>query len=222
MSAERPPAPPGAGDALDPDTTELIACTICDALHRVPEIPVGGRLRCARCGEVMLRSQRNAIDALIASALSMAILVVSAIFFPFLSVSASGLSSAASLLDTAFTFADGITAPLAVALMLVLVVVPLLRAATLTYALVPLRFGRPLLPGARHAFHFASELRPWSMADIFIVGVAVALVKIGGMATVTFGPAFWMLVLVILIVILESTSLCEKTLWRTLELNSPS
>ncbi len=205
-----------------PNSAELIACTICDALHSVPEIPVGGRLRCARCGEVMLRSQRNAIDALIASALSMAVLVGSAVFFPFLSISASGLSSAASLLDTALTFQGGLTAPLSVALMLVLVVVPLLRAAALVYAIAPLRFDRPPLPGARRAFHFATELRPWSMADIFIVGVAVALVKIGGMATVTFGPAFWMLVLVILIVILESTSLCEKTLWRTLELKSRS
>jgi len=222
MTLERRPAPAGAPTTLRPDSGELIACTVCDALHSVPEIPTGGRLRCARCGEVLLRSQRNAIDALIASALSMAILVVSAIFFPFLSVSASGLHSAASLLDTALTFKGGITAPLTIALMLVLVVVPLLRAAALVYAIAPLRLGRPLLPGARHAFHFASELRPWSMADIFIVGVAVALVKIGGMATVTFGPAFWMLVLVILIVILESTSLCEKTLWRTLELNDRS
>ena len=48
------------------------------------------------------------------------------------------------------------------------------------------------------------------------------LVKIGGMATVSLGPAFWELTLIVLIVALESTSLCEKTIWRMLETRSRS
>jgi paraquat-inducible protein A len=55
------------------------------------------------------------------------------------------------------------------------------------------------------------------MAEVFIVGVAVALVKIGGMATVSLGPAFWELSIIVLIVALEIGSLSEKTVWRMLE-----
>jgi paraquat-inducible protein A len=47
--------------------------------------------------------------------------------------------------------------------------------------------------------------------------VVVALVKIGGMASVVLGPAFWELTLIVAVVALEASSLCEKTVWRTLE-----
>ena len=201
---------------------ELIACTVCDALHNVVEMPAGGRLRCVQCGAVLLRADPKALDAILASAAAMAILMISAVFFPFLRIQASGFSSSARLTDTARAFAEGLTAPLAVALILVIVVVPVVRAVALFYALLPIRLGRKPVRGARKAFRLACELRPWSMAEIFIVGVAVALVKVGGMATVTFGPAFWELTLVVLIVVLESSSFCEKTLWRTIDQTSRS
>jgi len=201
---------------------ELIACNICDGLHRVVDLPEGGRMRCVRCGTVLLRNDIRSLDAILASAAAMTILVISAVFFPFLRIQASGFSSSATLTDTARAFAEGLTAPLGVALILVIIVVPVVRAVALYWALLPIRLGRPPAPHARKAFRLACLLRPWSMAEIFIVGVAVALVKVGGMATVSFGPAFWELTLVTLIVVLESSSFCEKTLWRTIENTSRS
>jgi hypothetical protein len=47
-------------------------------------------------------------------------------------------------------------------------------------------------------------------------------VKIGGMASVQFGTGFWEMLLIVLIVILEGTSMCEKTLWRLIDLNRTS
>ena len=91
------------------------------------------------------------------------------------------------------------------------------RAALLFYALLPLRLGLRPLPETRRAFYWASKIKPWSMAEIFIVGVAVALVKIGGMASVSLGPAFWELTIIAVIVALETASLSEKTIWRMLE-----
>ena len=202
---------------------EVIACTVCDALHSVGAgPPMHGRLRCTRCGSVLLRAPRGALDSILGGALATVILVISAVFFPFLEISAKGLRSAASLVDVAFAFSEGITSPLALAVILMIVVLPVVRAAALGWALVPLRLGRPALPGAKRAFRFASRLKPWSMAEVFIIGVVVALVKIGGMATVSLGPAFWELTLIVLNVALESTSLCEKTVWRMLETRSRS
>ena len=55
------------------------------------------------------------------------------------------------------------------------------------------------------------------MAEIFIVGVAVALVKIAGMATVSVGPAFWALVALVLVTTIKDTFMCKLTIWKTLE-----
>lgn len=208
-----------ASAARLPDTggRELIACTICDALHEVVEIPEDGRLKCRRCGATLLRDPGRSLDRIIASSFAMVILVFSALFFPFLDISASGLSSATTLIETAFAFNDGFTAPLALALIFLIIVLPITRAVALTYALLPLRLGRKLLPATKFAFRLAGHLKPWSMAEVFIVGVVVALVKVGGLARVGLGPAFWELLLIVLIVALEASSLCEKTLWRMID-----
>ena len=203
-------AVPGAPD-------ELIACTVCDTLHTVPPIPANGRLTCRRCGNVLLLDPGTILDKILGGAFGTVVLVVSALFFPFLQLDAKGFKSAASLVDTARAYRDGATAPLAIALILLIVVLPVVRASALGYALLPMRLGRRLLPGTRAAFHLATELRPWSMAEVFIVGVVVALVKIGGMAKVSLGAGFWEMLLIVLIVILEGTTMNENTIWRMID-----
>jgi len=73
---------------------------------------------------------------------------------------------------------------------------------------------------ARHAvtaFRWAETLRPWAMAEIFVIGVSVALVKIAGLASVHLGIAFWALLLLVLVNLLNDTFMCRLTIWRTLE-----
>jgi paraquat-inducible protein A len=72
------------------------------------------------------------------------------------------------------------------------------------------------------AFRVAAHLRPWAMAEVFLVGVVVALVKIGGMATVALGPAFWAMAGLVILVVIESSSLDEWSIWQTLERQRPS
>lgn len=196
---------------------ELIACVVCDTLHVVRPIPQHGFLRCSRCGEVLLRTPGPTIDAVLATAFAISTLIVAAVFSPFLQIQAKGLKSSASLLDTAQAFSGGLTAPLAIAVIMMIVVVPVARAALLTYALLPLRLTGRLLPEAEVAFRFACELRPWSMAEVFIIGVVVALVKIGGMAAVQLGSGFWELVLIVAIVAIEGAMFDKGTLWRAID-----
>ena len=87
--------------AASPD---LIACPICDMLHAVAPVPEGGRLRCRRCGAMLLTNRRGAIDRTLASAFASVILMIAAIFFPFLELSVAGLHKNASLLDAALAF----------------------------------------------------------------------------------------------------------------------
>lgn len=195
---------------------DLFACPICDALHRAAEPPPGGRLRCRRCGEVMMTSRPRAMDRTLAAAFATIILMIGAVFFPFLEMSILGIERKASVLDAALAFSSGLIAPLAFAVGMLIIVIPLIRGAALTYVILPLRLGRAPAPAATWAFRLASRLKPWSMAEIFIIGVVVALVKIAGMASIHLGPAFWAMACLVLLVVLEGTSLCEWSLWQTL------
>lgn len=206
------------GQALDPDT--LIACPACDLLHRAVIPAVGQRVRCARCRTIIASNRRNAIDRTLASAVAVAILVASALFFPFVTLEGGGARTDATLLDAIRAFSDGMTAPLVLLVAAFIVIVPLTRALLLVWVLWPLRSNRPAWRGAAVAFRMAEELRPWSMAEIFIIGVVVALVKVAGMAEVGLGPAFWMLAALVGLVAVESRNFCRWTVWRTLEARS--
>ena len=55
------------------------------------------------------------------------------------------------------------------------------------------------------------------MAEVFILAVAVALVKVAGMARVILGPAFWALVALAVLSVLYELIMCRFTVWKTLE-----
>ncbi len=196
---------------------DLLACPHCDALHSAAEPPPGGRLRCRRCGAVMMTNRPGALDRTLAASFASVILMVGAMLFPFLELSTYGLHRQASVLDAALAFSKGAMVPLAIAVGMLIIVIPMIRAVALTYVILPLRLGRPPAPGATIILRLAARLKPWAMAEIFIIGVVVALVKVAGMASITLGPAFWALAFLVLLVVLEGASLCEWSLWRTLE-----
>ncbi len=197
---------------------ELIACPQCDALFHARMPGRGQRTSCARCHTVLIAPRTNAYLRVIALALTIVILMVAAMFFPFLAVNVQGFTNKASILDTALAFLDGgFMATLAVLVAAFIVLIPLLRAALVIYVLAPLAAGRRPLPGARHMFRLSEDLRPWSMAEIFVIGCAVALVKVSDLARVEFGVAFWMFAALVVVIVFQDGIMCRWTIWKALD-----
>ena len=204
-----------------PPLDDLIACPQCDTLHEVAELPENARAYCRRCGTLLMTSQPAAIAQVLSLSLTAFVLMIVAVTFPFLALDAGGLRSAASVLDAVMAFRDGWAFPLSLAVAGFIVVLPLLRLAALIYALGPLvRDGRPHRR-AREAFALSERLRPWSMAEIFIIGVSIALVKIAGMAHVTIGPAFWAFAGVVVLTILKNTLINRYAIWEAFDQTEP-
>jgi paraquat-inducible protein A len=204
------------------DLEDYIACPACDALWRVREPEPGGRTVCARCHTVLIRPRPGAILQIVALGLAVLVLLVGALFLPFLEIKVRGLSHASSIFDAALAFTGPELVWLSLAVTATIIGVPMARVLLTTYALGPLLFGRGVLPGGRLAFRWADELRPWSMAEIFILGVGVALVKVVDLARVEIGPAFWMFAGLVLITLLQDTFTCRWTIWKALDAASPS
>ena len=197
--------------------SDLVACPRCDALHRAVVPPPGGRSRCVRCDTVLIAPRRAAVSHVVGLAATVLILMLAAVFLPFIGISAGGLRSDSSVLDAAMVFAGGALAPLSLAVLATIVLVPLARVTLTIWALGPLALGRPLLPGARAAFRLDEELKPWAMTEIFVIGVSIALVKIADLATVSLGPAFWLFGALVVVTALQDGLMDRWSLWRALE-----
>jgi paraquat-inducible protein A len=205
---------PGTGAVRDED---MIACPTCDALHLMGDLPDGARATCVRCHAVLAAPRRSAMTRIVMLAGTSVILMIAAIFFPFLELTAAGITQRSSIMDVVMVFTEGPFVGLALAVGALIVVVPLTRFLALIYVLAPMALGSRPARDAIPVFRLAETLKPWAMAEIFIVGVAVALIKVAGLATLTLGPAFWAFVALVLVTAIKDTFMCRLTIWKTLE-----
>ncbi len=81
-------------------------------------------------------------------------------------------------------------AELAVAVFVTSILAPALMIASSLYVVLAVRF-KLRLPGARQALAWISHLEPWGMLDVFMLGVLVAFVKLGNMATMHMGLSLY-------------------------------
>ena len=196
---------------------QLIVCPQCDAIYRLRRPAHGQRASCSRCHTPLITPRRNAGLQIIAVALAVMVLIIGAAVFPFLRIDAAGASNAVSVLDAALAFAGGPMIFLSLATAALIFFIPLMRVLLLLYVLVPVVLDRPPARHAIRAFRLSEGLRPWSMAEVFAIGCAVALVKVTDLADVEFGPAFWMFGVLVVLVILQDRFLCKWSVWKSLE-----
>ena len=196
---------------------DIIVCPQCDAVYRLKEPEAGERAVCQRCHKVLIAPRRKAGLQLVAVSLAILILIVAATYFPFLTIDAAGNKNAVSIIDSALAFSGGPFVLLALATAALIIIVPFVRAVLTMYVLIPIVLDRPPARHAMKAFRISEAMRPWSMAEIFAIGCAVALVKVADLATVGFGPAFWMFGVLVVLVVAQDTFMCKWCVWNSLE-----
>ncbi|MEL6585545.1 MAG: paraquat-inducible protein A [Pseudomonadota bacterium] len=196
---------------------DLVCCPVCDALHRVEALPDGQRARCSRCGTVISVARPEAILRIVVLASTALILMAIVVFYPFLELRNGVFTSRASVFETVMSFSEGVMAPLSIAVAAFVIVLPVTRLALLLWALSPLALNVSPLPWATNALRYAEVLKPWAMAEIFMVGVAVALVKLADLATLSMGPAFWSFAAIVVITALKDTQMSKHAVWMALD-----
>jgi paraquat-inducible protein A len=174
------------------------------------------RASCPRCGHVITSHANDPLTRSLAFAIAAAVLLVMANTFPFLSLKASGLEKVMTLPGSAVELYNDGYATLAVLVLGPIVGIPAVMLATIVALLVPLRRSRHvrwLVSAGRFLFF----LTPWGMAEVFVIGTIVSLIKIGALATVVIGISFWAYLGFALCFIASLSNLDRHSLWRRIE-----
>ncbi len=191
----------------------LVGCHHCDAVVPEPDVPDGGAAICPRCGGTLFRRERRTVERTLALVCAAAILFVVANAYPFLSFEMQGQVTQTTLGSGAFAlWAQGRYA-VAALVFLTTILAPALEITLLLYVLAPLHFHHPA-PGAVVAFRWVERFRPWSMMEVFLIGILVATVKLADMAEIVPGIALWAFGLLIPILAAASSFLDAEIVWR--------
>jgi paraquat-inducible protein A len=193
-----------------------IACHECDVIHRIKPLPAKVVARCIRCGAVLYKHKSNSLERTLAFASAALILFIMANSFPFL-----GLKIGAQVRETTLItgihelYAQG-KQVIAILVLLTTVLVPFTQMMCLFYILLPLKFGR-VPRSLPRVFRFLNSVGPWSMMEVFMVGILVSVVKLAGMAKIIPGISLYSFLALIFVLTAMTVSLDDHLIWQKWE-----
>jgi paraquat-inducible protein A len=211
LQSPRPPAPEGAAP-------RLIACRDCDLLqHEVP-LKRHADAHCVRCNSVLYRGTRTGMNLMLALMLACALLLIVSNLFPIAVLEAQGAHVEATLFNTVLTVYDQGRELVALLVLLTTILLPALEIGCLLYLLIPLWLGR-LAPNTPALFRLVLAIHPWSMMEIFLLGVLVTLVKLTDFATIIPGVSLWSFCALIVFFTMASSAFSTRDFWEWVETN---
>jgi paraquat-inducible protein A len=194
----------------------LLACPDCDLLQRLPELEAGASARCPRCDRELWRPRDHVRHRVLPLTLAAAVLYVVANTSPMLGLSAVGHVASTTVLGGAEQlWRDGrqIVAGL---VLLTAIIAPALQIGFLLAIELGARRARPpRWVGTLLRYH--PTTRTWSMIEVMMLGVLVALIKIAELATVIPGLAMYALGALVFLLAWMQASFDPREIWERVE-----
>ena len=194
---------------------EVIACHECGTVHRLPAMPDDTVARCRACAATIYIRFDQTVPRTLALYLAALVLVLVANAFPIMTMSIEGQSNAATILDSAKAlYSEGMW-PLAIAIGLAGIVMPLVKILGMIAVLIPVQLRRRpswLVAG----FRLVEKVQTWAMMEVYLLGVIVAYVKLQDLARVELGVAAIAFVGTILLLAAADARFDPHAIWRLL------
>ncbi|HSR74088.1 MAG TPA: paraquat-inducible protein A [Sulfurovum sp.] len=195
-------------DALD----NFIICKQCYTLHH--EIPVedGIKARCAECGAILYRYDTKLIEHSLALSITGLIFFALANAFPLVQIEILGHEQFISIPKTLISLFDNGFYVVGIICSFLIFIFPLMIFSinTVLFILFKTKRAEKL---SKELLILISHIAPWSMSDIFLISILIALVKLIGYAQIHMGIAFWALILFVLIDLYIAKNMHISELW---------
>ena len=162
---------------------ETVACPDCDLLQRIPALPPGGKARCPRCGQTLATEPIDSLDRALALTLTAAIVFIVANTSPLMGLSAVGRQASTTIVGGAYEMWVQGQEVTAVIVAFCAVIAPGSYILFMLTALLAVRWP-PAPHGVGEMLRGAHSMQPWSMSEVMMLGILVALIKIAELATV--------------------------------------
>jgi len=191
----------------------LIACPHCDLMQRLPELAPGASARCPRCDKELWRHREDTLDRTLALALAAALLYVIANSVPMLGLTIVGRAASTTVLGGVETLWQDGQQIVALLVLLTAVIAPALQIGLmLAIVLGALRASAPRWVGTLLRHHPTTGT--WSMIEVMMLGVLIALVKIADYATVIPGVALFVLGALVFVLAAMQANFDPREVWE--------
>ncbi len=195
---------------------EIVACPDCDLMQRLPVLAAGAKARCLRCGHTLASAPTDSIDRTLALTLTAAIVFLVANTSPLMGLTAVGRQASTTIIGGAYEMwlqGQDVTA------MIVAFCAVIAPAGYILFMLVVLIAARR--PPAPHwvgeLLRWAESMQPWSMSEVMMLGILVALIKIAELATVDPGIGIYAVGALIFLFAAIMVTFHPREVWQRIE-----
>ncbi|MBL0713047.1 MAG: paraquat-inducible protein A [Desulfosarcina sp.] len=196
----------------------LISCHSCHLVCRGE--PAGGRghLVCPRCGAVLHARKPNSIARTWALALAAMVFYIPANVLPITYVTSLGKVQSDTIMSGVIYFINTGMWPIALVIFTASVFVPVLKLIILCFLLISVQRHSRWRPLDRTRLYRITEaVGRWSMVDVYVVTILVALVKLGALASIEAGVGAIFFCAVVVSTMFAAMSFDPRLIWDEME-----
>ena len=194
----------------------LVACPDCDLLQRLPELAPGASARCPRCDKELWRRRADSLERTLALSIAAAVLYVVANSVPMLGLTVVGRVAFTTVLGGARQLWQDGQEIVAGLVLFTVVIAPALQIGFMLAIVLGARRERPpRWVGTLLRHHPTTST--WSMIEVMMLGVLVALIKIAELATVIPGTALFALGTLVFLLAGIQASFDPREVWDRIE-----
>lgn len=192
----------------------LVRCHHCGEVSRWQEPDPGHHAHCPRCGGRLHQRLPNSLNRTWALVITGFILYIPANLFPVMNLDIMGSSGPATIFTGVVELFDSGMWAIGLLVFCASITVPLMKLCGLTFLLITVQYGSNWrLQDRTTLYQVIDFIGRWSMLDVFLVSILVALVNLGAAATITpeIGATFFAAVVVV--TIFAANSFDPRLIW---------
>jgi paraquat-inducible protein A len=194
----------------------LIACQHCDLLQRLPDLAPGASARCPRCDKELWRRREDSLNRTLALTIAAALLYIIANSVPMLGLTIVGRNASTTVIGGARHLWDNNQVLVGVLVLFTAVVAPALQIGFMLAIVLGVHLKRtPRWVGTLLRHH--PTTRTWSMIEVMMLGVLVALIKIADYATVIPGVALFVLWTLVFVLAAIQANFDPRLVWARVQ-----
>ncbi|PCJ49580.1 MAG: hypothetical protein COA74_05340 [Gammaproteobacteria bacterium] len=194
---------------------KLIACRECDLLIERLALIEDQQAHCPRCNSLLYQGRRDHVLKTLMVSASGLLMVFPAYYLPMMNMEVLGIQSATSVLGSIPHMMNSSFWIAGVGLLLFAVVFPTLILSISFFISIHLKFNYCPLYLAELQKLFQRLIR-WGMAEVYVLGVLVAFIKLLDDFTVNLGPGMLCFILLMFCSLLVTTTVSRQYFWETL------
>lgn len=192
----------------------LALCPKCHKVNLLENAVNNEKIECTRCKGKFYQRKPHSLQYTLAWNVAALIAFIPANLYPIMIIYKFGIGEPSTILSGIGQFIDGGLYPIAIIIFTASIIVPLLKIVGLFLLVYRAHTGKKLKPDKHSKFYHVLEfLGPWSMLDVFVVALLVAVVELGFITTVAAGPAINYFTITVIFTMIAANSFDSRLLW---------